>query len=500
MNISIMNRKRVSALLTAALVFLAVIIFTSPSAQAYENLSPKALNLYTVSDTENADSIPGLHLSFSNDTALFRKTAGIIKELEEKGYTYTGLSLQVQLKTDDESWKTYKTGYFGSIEADDTVSDIIISDMSGTNLSEHTVYAKIRYAWTYEGGAYYGTWSEAAAAGKNASAAVVPEKLSYAPSFTDVSLDFSEDEYPQFNITFDALPEDAVSNMTNPKGTLMLNVMISENGKEFRNIRFQQVSNIKSGQVLQCSILDPEKGYESGTVTMKARFEWYTGGTTYYGTKTPDVVSPWSVEKTENVELWSKASGWAEGELKKAEVSGLIPVTLMGNDLTKSITRAEFAATAVKTYEKLSGKTAVPVSESPFTDCSDEDVLKAYALGIVNGISADSFAPNEYLNREQAAVMMTRVYKIINIKDWSLETDGDFSLEYTAPEKFMDDPLISAYAKDSVYFMASNGVINGIGNNLFAPKNTTQTEKKKGYANATRQQSILIAVRMTEAF
>ena len=499
MNISLMNRRWVSAL-TAAAVFFAVIIFASPSVQAYENLSPKALSLYTVSDSENADSVQELHLSFSNDTKLYRETNSIIKELEEKGYTFTGLSLQVQLKTDDESWKTYKIGYFGDIESDDSVSDITLHDISSTDLTQHTVYAKIRYAWTYEGGAYYGSWSETAAAGKNASAASVPEKLSSAPSFTEAFLDFNSEEYPQFNISFDALPEDVVANMTNPRGTLMLNVMISENGKSFRNIRFQQVSNIKSGQALQCAVSDLETGYESGTIKMKARFEWYTGGTTYYGTKTPDVVSPWSEEITASVELWSKASDWAVEELKKAESSGLIPVSLMGKDLTKSITRSEFAAAAVKTYEALSGKTAEPVPESPFTDCSDTEVLKAYALGIVNGVSSTSFAPDEYLNREQAAVMMTRVHKLLNIKGWTLETDGDYSLEYTMTEKFIDDPIISAYAKDSVYFMASNGIINGIGNNLFAPKNTTRTEKKKGYANATRQQALLIAVRMTEAF
>ena len=77
-------------------------------------------------------------------------------------------------------------------------------------------------------------------------------------------------------------------------------------------------------------------------------------------------------------------------------------------DYTLPITRLEFAAVAVKTYENLSGTKALPAVVNPFTDCSDTEVLKAYNLGVVNGMSATTFAPNERLSREQAAAMLTR--------------------------------------------------------------------------------------------
>ena len=57
-------------------------------------------------------------------------------------------------------------------------------------------------------------------------------------------------------------------------------------------------------------------------------------------------------------------------------------------------------------------------------------------------------------------------------------------------------PSISGWARDSVYFMAANKIINGVGNNKFAPKNTTTAEEAVGYANATREQALAIAVRM----
>ena len=46
--------------------------------------------------------------------------------------------------------------------------------------------------------------------------------------------------------------------------------------------------------------------------------------------------------------------------------------------------------------------------------------------------------------------------------------------------------------------MAANNIINGVGNNKFAPKNTTTEEEANGYANATREQALIIAMRMVE--
>ena len=54
---------------------------------------------------------------------------------------------------------------------------------------------------------------------------------------------------------------------------------------------------------------------------------------------------------------------------------------------------------------------------------------------------------------------------------------------------------ISDYAYAAVYFMAKNGIINGMGNNLFAPKNTTSAQAAAFYANATREQALLTSVR-----
>ncbi len=46
--------------------------------------------------------------------------------------------------------------------------------------------------------------------------------------------------------------------------------------------------------------------------------------------------------------------------------------------------------------------------------------------------------------------------------------------------------------------MVANGIINGVGENQFAPKNVTSEEEATGYANATREQALIIAMRMVE--
>ena len=192
------------------------------------------------------------------------------------------------------------------------------------------------------------------------------------------------------------------------------------------------------------------------------------------------------------------ASDWAQTEIEQAKELDLIPEVLQNQDLTRPITRMEFAAVAVKVFESLSGGKAVPIVNNPFQDTSDLEVLKAFQIGAVDGTSATTFEPDALLNREQCAAMLTRVYKKITLAGWTLPTDGQFKLPYTMPARFADDADISDWAKDSVYFMAANKIIEGVGGNRFAPKNTTSEQAAIGYANATREQALAIAVRMVK--
>lgn len=336
-------------------------------------------------------------------------------------------------------------------------------------------------------------WSDVTSIGKGASG-VIPEKLD-APVNLKGELKKDDDGRPYFYFTY-TIPE---------------NVREANRHAEIVNFMDWKIGNgqwasesgvlmfMQGGNVIASSMeIDPidkgglgEVNIEKNTYAFRMCFEFKKPDGSVYR-------SPFSNIVVVGVDAWSKTSSWAEDLMSKAYGFDLIPDCLMGKNLTEGITRAEFAAVSVKVYEALSGTKTVPIAVNPFTDTNDPEVLKAYNVGITAGVSKDKFAPNTLLNREQAATMLTRVYKKVSMPGWTLASDGQFTLDYTKPTLFSDDEKISSWAKDSVYFMAANGIINGTGNNLFSPRATTPAEEAMNYATAAREQALAMAVRMVE--
>ena len=177
---------------------------------------------------------------------------------------------------------------------------------------------------------------------------------------------------------------------------------------------------------------------------------------------------------------WIKASTWALPELEMALKIRLIPTALKEKDFTQSITREEFAAVALKTYEKISNKKAAMPEMNPFTDTTSEDVLKAYALGITTGITATTFEPNSEITREQMATMMARALNKININT---------NVNVYEVEKFADHDLMNNWSINAIYYMSQNGIIKGVEGNRFDVK-----------GKATREQALLISNRILKTF
>lgn len=201
-------------------------------------------------------------------------------------------------------------------------------------------------------------------------------------------------------------------------------------------------------------------------------------------------------------EIKFTASEWALDEVNEAYQLELLPGEMENYDFTGRITRAEFAAIAVKLYEGLTGNTiyGFGISDTPFKDCDGvglyaDDITAAYLLGITTGTYEDLFEPYAYIDREQLATMLCRTIKKAKFDDWSLFEDWKYSFDIDYVKMFADDEEISDYAKNSVYFMASYGIINGINETHFAPKNTTIEQERMGYASATCEQAILMSLR-----
>ena len=135
----------------------------------------------------------------------------------------------------------------------------------------------------------------------------------------------------------------------------------------------------------------------------------------------------------------------------------------------------------MKLYEAMSGKEAAYSDSNPFTDVQAGSeaypyIMAARDLGIVQGnsLTENTFAPDALVKRQDAALMLARVYTLLGGR-----------IPAGASTAFSDNAEIRADAMDAVAFMSDNGIINGIGGNRFAPSN-----------GATVEQALKIAVYM----
>lgn len=165
------------------------------------------------------------------------------------------------------------------------------------------------------------------------------------------------------------------------------------------------------------------------------------------------------------------AADWAADSLEKAYDAFLFQRVMepFEEDCARAMTRAEFAAAAVNLYAALQGKYSWDLDvdyRTPFTDVSDSMVGYAYNLGLINGTSETTFNPDDTLTREQAAAILARVYSAIH---------GD--IPTVTATAFADDSTIGSWAKSEVAFMADKGIVNGVGDNSFAPQRTLSVQE-----------------------
>jgi hypothetical protein len=193
--------------------------------------------------------------------------------------------------------------------------------------------------------------------------------------------------------------------------------------------------------------------------------------------------SPFSNTLSYGMPAWSAASGWAESELEKADEYGLIPDILIGADMTKPITREEFCELALVLYEKTTGGSPEPYTPNLFTDTTNPQILKAFALGITKGTSATTFTPDKTITRQECATMLFRTIKAI-------APDADYSI--AGVPDFPDQKDIDSWAADGAKYMSKLGIIKGDSRGYFMPKATTTAQEAAGYGTATREAAVLM--------
>lgn len=171
-------------------------------------------------------------------------------------------------------------------------------------------------------------------------------------------------------------------------------------------------------------------------------------------------------------------SEWAVEEVVRA-VNNNITFDEILEDFSRDITREEFCMLIINSYESITNETAPLPSSNVFIDTNNPHILKAYNLGIVLGVSANEFAPNATITREQMAVMLYQMLKNI-----------DPLIKYEQHEVLFDDKdTISSWALEAVAYCSNTGIIKGVGNNMFSPK-----------SNATREQGIILVSLITNRY
>lgn len=189
------------------------------------------------------------------------------------------------------------------------------------------------------------------------------------------------------------------------------------------------------------------------------------------GTKDTVTIAPPKTDDTKKPENTEKQSfsdvsknHWAYSFIESLYKDEILNGTGDGKfEPDRYITRAEFVCALIKAL-----KLNTAGADVSFTDVSAGDwfmpyVAKAVAQGFVKGFEDGSFKPNDFVTREQMAVMVSNALQL---------TDG-------GETSFSDNADISAWASDSVGKMYRKGYISG-SNNEFRPLDSaTRAEVSK---------------------
>lgn len=178
------------------------------------------------------------------------------------------------------------------------------------------------------------------------------------------------------------------------------------------------------------------------------------------------------------------ANHWARNDI--AELAGKMIVDPASASKSykfepdKKITRAEFATFLAKGL----GLPLDVTSASRFPDVSTSSMTGLYIgaaakAGIINGYPDGTFKPNNYITREQMALMMVRAMEYAG---YNASANGA-STQTLA--RFKDGAKIQA--KDTVAIAVKEGIIQGVSANLFQPG-----------GNATRAQAAVMLKRVLD--
>ena len=236
------------------------------------------------------------------------------------------------------------------------------------------------------------------------------------------------------------------------------------------------------------------QGWNDGTTT-------YAGGTKVTISKDTTFTAVWSYIPPANpnykITIGDTANGTVTADPAAAKAGATVTLTATPDEgyAVGTITVTDRFGDAVKVTENADGtytftmpngqvtvkatfvETEEPAPAEPFPDVDENDwfydeVVYVYENGLMNGVENNQFAPNTATNR---AMLATILYRLAG----EPAVSGD--LPFT-------DVAAGTWYTDAVLWAAQNGVVNGLGENTFAPMNTL-----------TREQLVTMLYRYAEA-
>lgn len=166
---------------------------------------------------------------------------------------------------------------------------------------------------------------------------------------------------------------------------------------------------------------------------------------------------------------------WAEAKIKKAVSDGIVSGYTDGTfKPNATVTRAEFAVMLMNALKPQGEGVALTFADAAkIKPWAQKAIAQAVQGGIIKGFADNTFGPDALITRAEMASMIA---KALGKSD-----------EAIAATDFADDKDIPAWAKGSIAFVKQAGIVQGKGNNRFAPQDS-----------ATRAEAVSVLLKMLE--
>lgn len=155
---------------------------------------------------------------------------------------------------------------------------------------------------------------------------------------------------------------------------------------------------------------------------------------------------------------------WAKADIELLASKGIIEGMDEEHFVPEAhVTRAQFAAMISRTL-----KFQTSTKENPFTDVSSDSwyndvVNRAFAAGVIQGMTETSFAPDRNITREEMAAMIVRASNYASGSETGESHESDL-------QTFADSEATSEWAREDIQTAVRLGIINGREENRFVPK------------------------------